>query len=96
MKHKEVIEKINQDIPLIVLSAEDFCFSMKDTISLDIEASIEKELLSEQLCRALEVIDSKLRNSKLNKTFKEFSLYSETDLEGNIVEDTTIIFSLKR
>lgn len=80
------IRDFQSNIFIIILSSGDFNYSVKDIIDLKIEAFIYKNDFIKILETEVANIDNRLHNKHLNQTFKEFSYYSETDINGNIIE----------
>ncbi|QKF73773.1 response regulator receiver-modulated diguanylate cyclase (PAS domain) [Aliarcobacter faecis] len=85
-EYLKMIRDINKDISIVVLSSNDFTFSVKSIVDLKIDCYIDKNNFLGKLKSILNLLDYKIQSERLNKTFKEFSFYSETDLNGNIIE----------
>lgn len=85
-EYLKMIRDINQDVSIVILSSNDFTFSVKSVVDLKIDCYIDKNNFLGKLKSILNLVDYKIQSERLNKTFKEFSFYSETDLDGNIIE----------
>ena len=90
------IRKLKKDIPIIITTDSDIQVSLEEFSQLNILSVLKKPFNFEKLRSLIEKLDEKKKDSHIKQEirelklfmepFKEFSFYSETDLEGKIVD----------
>lgn len=96
LSYLKEIRELKNDIAIILTTDLDIKISIKDFCELNILSVLKKPFDFEKLKSIINDLDEKKKNLFIKKEitqlklfmkpFKEFAYYSETDLEGNIIE----------
>ena len=96
LSYLKEIRKLKKNIPIIITTDSDIQVSLEEFSELNILSVLKKPFDFKKLRSLIEKLDEKKKDSYIKqeirelklfmKPFKEFSFYSETDLEGKIVD----------